>query len=420
MSQPPAADREQGSIAYLTHTYPNYSTTFTQDELRLLSNEGLSIQVYSLRRPPKAYMTPELSIELQRTTYLRPSPLLALLTSHMRTLRQKPRLYFKTLWKLLSASVSSPVEFLKSGRHFIEAIPFGEDCLANNIRTIHVQFADTAATYAAVAYHVYQIPYSVAIHAYDIFHHRFTNDIIRFRIEMAHYIRVISEFNKQWLLEHIGIQADKIEVIHCGVDVHKFNPVKPSKQAPVLILSVGRLTAQKGHQYLLEACRKLLDEDYHFSCKIIGSGPDEATLRAILTKLGLEGCSELVGVVPHSEITDYLAASTMFVLSCCQAEIGAMDGIPVALMEAMAMGIPVISTTVSGIPELIEDRVNGLLVPDKDSIALSHAIERLIQDEPLRRRLGQKGREKIMTEFNLDQNVSDLARRLPPPARSIA
>lgn len=357
-------------------------------------------------------MTTELQAEVERTRYVRPVSILTAVRSHGRALWKAPSRYIRTLLTVLSANVSSPLQVLKSLLHFLEAVCLGQEWTEADIKFVHVQFADTAATYAAVVYRLYEIPYSVAIHAHDIFENRYTIPLIQFRVGDARRIRVISEFNKNWLIEHAGIESEKIDVIHCGIDPNAFQRGDSPLASPPLILAVGRLVEYKGFIHLLRACRMLLDDGHAFACKIIGSGPERETLETSIQDLGLNDAVKLLGVVQHGDIRKYYEQAVIFVLPCCRASDGAMDGIPVALMEAMAMEIPVVSTKISGIPELIEDRVSGLLAPPEDHAALAQSLAMLLQDEALRSRLGRSARAKVLTNFHLEKNVAELAEML--------
>jgi glycosyltransferase involved in cell wall biosynthesis len=197
--------------------------------------------------------------------------------------------------------------------------------------------------------------------------------------------------------------------VRYGVDVHHFSPSdrRTRNERPV-ILAVARLAEKKGLPYLIKACKRLVDAKYDFRCLVVGGGPQEPLLRQLISKNNLASYVSLEGVVFQEHLRVYLEQADVFVLPCIVAADGDRDGIPNTLIEAMAMGIPALSTKVSGIPELIEHERTGLLVPEKDERALAEALGRLLDDEPLRLRLGRAGRQRVEQSYALDRNVEKL------------
>ncbi len=392
-------------IAYLTHTYPNYSTTFTRAEL-----DRLDVVPWSLRRPPAGYLTDEVAGEVGRTRYLRPLPLQRLVGANLRAAcGRRARRWWLNLLDLLEAAGPHPLEVAKTLRHVLEAVAWGEQLRHAGYRLVHVQFADSAATHACTVQRVFGIPYTVAVHAHDIFMRRFPRALSARRIGEAQAIRVISAYNRDWLQEHLGIPAERCEVIRCGVDPEQFTPTGPSEAEPPLLLAVGRLVDYKGFRFLLRACAELMRQGVPLRCRIIGSGPEEPRLRALHAELDLGDRVELAGVVPHRDMAGEFARAAVFVLPCCVGAGGEMDGIPVAMMEAMARGLPVVSTRLTGIPELVRDGENGRLVDPESVDQLAAALADLLADAELRTRLGAAAREAVVREYDLTTNTAELA-----------
>jgi glycosyltransferase involved in cell wall biosynthesis len=196
----------------------------------------------------------------------------------------------------------------------------------------------------------------------------------------------------------------KAIAIHHGLDLKRYSPAAKSHHPPVL-LSVGRLVEKKGLIYLLKACRRLKDQKQEFVCHIVGPGPDYQKLESLIAELSLQDTVKLWGGLPHDEVLEHYNQATLFVLPCIRGDDGSLDGIPNVLAEAMAVELPVVTTTVSGIPELVEDRVNGLLVPPRDEEALTSALARLLDDPVLCNQLGKEGRQTILKKFDINQNV---------------
>jgi glycosyltransferase involved in cell wall biosynthesis len=245
-------------------------------------------------------------------------------------------------------------------------------------------------------------------------HNSFFTDrvILREKATGARFIAAISEFTRRYLsdlfpedhLEH------KIHIVHCGLSPDDFAPPdpKPVNDVPTLLF-VAQLVERKGAPFLVEACRLLAESGVRFRCVIIGDGPQRGHLQQLVDQYALDEVVELKGMVFQEDLKEYLECADVFVLPCVTAANGDMDGVPVSLMEAMAMEIATVSTCVSGIPELIEDGVSGLLVPEKDAVALANALQKLLEDDELRLRIGKNGRQKVIGEFDINQSTAQLA-----------
>ena len=395
-------------IVYLTHTYPNYSTTFTRAEL-----DRLDVVPWSLRHPPREFLTGELKDEIERTRYVRPLGLGRIIVANVRAaLGRRAGRWWPSVLDLVWSAGPNVIEMAKTKLHFFEAVAWGEQLEREGCRLVHVQFADTAATYACTVHRVFGIPYTVAVHAHDIFMRRFPRALSRRRIGEARAIRVISEFNRRWLHENLGLDPERCEVIRCGVDPAAFTATGPSNAEPPLLLAVGRLVDYKGFRFLLHACHTLVERGLDFRCRIIGNGPEEAALQRQIEALGLHDIVELAGVVPHGEMVNEFARAAVFVLPCCEGAGGEMDGIPVAMMEAMARGLPVVSTRLTGIPELVHEGENGLLAAPEDPDGLAGALANLLIDGGLGKRLGECARRTVVAEYDLAANTAMLAAML--------
>jgi len=194
--------------------------------------------------------------------------------------------------------------------------------------------------------------------------------------------------------------------------LEQFHPPTPEKdedKGPLSILSVGSLVTKKGHKYLIQACRELKARGVNFRCTIIGGGHGEKALKQLIRECDLEGLVDLRGPRTQPEVLRAYQEHDLFVLACVVLSSGARDGIPVVLMEAMATQMPVISTPVSGIPELVRHEETGWLVPERDATAIAEAITRLAADKPLCQRLGRNGQALVEKEFEIQGNAAQLA-----------
>jgi colanic acid/amylovoran biosynthesis glycosyltransferase len=222
-------------------------------------------------------------------------------------------------------------------------------------------------------------------------------------------VATISEFNRRQLADLYGDKvASKVHVIRCGVDSTVFASPERTPSEVLNIVMVASLERRKGHAVLLEACRVLLDEGIAVSATLIGGGEEQAALSRRISELDLASSVTLAGPQPRPFVADALRAADVFVLPSITLESGKMEGIPVALMEAMATGLPVVSTPMSGIPELVTNEVHGLLVGEGDVPALASALRRLHGDAGLRARMGDAGRRRVMQDYDLTRNTTRL------------
>ena len=274
---------------------------------------------------------------------------------------------------------------------------------------VHAHFIYRAVVLAMVVGRLLDKPYSLTAHANSIFSKKI---LIREKILNARFSVTVSEYNKAYLLDnYAGLDPDKIHVLHPWVDVSHFTP-PPSRPAHerLHIVSVGRLVEKKGHGYLVEACDLLQKQGVDFECRIVGNGPLRAALEREIARYGLEQKVYLTGGQPQSEVLRLLSSwADVFVLPCVIAQDGDRDGIPVSLAEAMAMELPVISTDIVGIGELVQPGT-GMLVPPRDAGALAEALKAInAKGASSRAEMGQHGRAVIDAEFNLVKGTTHLA-----------
>jgi glycosyltransferase involved in cell wall biosynthesis len=297
--------------------------------------------------------------------------------------------------------------------HFAEGVYTAYLLRRREFHELHAHFVDRAAIVALVVQRLLGKPYSLSIHAGpDIF----VNPVLlREKIMEARHVVTCTLYNKSRVETIVGHDlSHKISCIHHGLDLSAYCPKPPVSNGRPLILSVGQLNERKGFVQLIRACRRLKDKGYDFTCHIVGGGPQAQELETLKAQLSLEDTVTLCGALRHEQVVEKYGQATLFVLPCIMSRAGNLDGIPNVLPEAMAMQLPVISTNISGIPELVEDQVNGLLIPPGDGVALVAAMARLLDEPALRAQLGQNGRQSIIEEFNVERNVWHFAATLWP------
>jgi glycosyltransferase involved in cell wall biosynthesis len=253
------------------------------------------------------------------------------------------------------------------------------------------------------------IPYSFTAHANDIFAPRdFVVSLAKLS-ENAGAVVTVSDYAVRLLQERFPQSAAKVHRVYNGVDLSRFRPADFGHSKPAMV-SIGRLIEKKGFSDLIRACTLLRSRGHPHICSIIGEGPLEESLRAQIIAEHLEQWVELTGPQTQAQIAERLAHATMFVLPCTREADGGMDNLPTVIMEAMAAGLPVVSTPLGGIPEMVEQGVSGELVPERDPEALCAAIERLIANPDQARRLGERGREIAREKFSIEKSARQLQR----------
>lgn len=395
------------TVVYFSREFPGLTTTFVYREVRALRRLGVTVRTISAWHPPIESLSAEARALVPETLYLLPARWGELIWMHLRYMFSRPRRYWSTLaWLTLLNRETVPNRF-RALLHFIYGLPAVaevERCRADHL---HADFADAPATLALVASRLTGKPFSFTAHAHDLFVHP---SLLREKLAAAQFAAPISDFNRRHLLTlNGGRAADKLPVIHCGLDLDEF-PFTPRRVPATrpIIAGVGRLVEKKGFRYLIEACRLLAERGVEHECRLVGDGPLKADLQARIEQARLNGRIRLYGALPQDRVRALLQEASIFVLSSVPAADGDQDGIPVALMEAMALGVPVISTTISGIPELIEHGVSGWLAPPRDAAALAEALIQMLTNPDWASALAQAARATIEREFDVNRNAARL------------
>jgi colanic acid/amylovoran biosynthesis glycosyltransferase len=280
------------------------------------------------------------------------------------------------------------------------------------VRHVHAHFAGMAARTAFWIGRFFPISFSVTAHANDVFVPRDFQIGLDKLVNAARLIVTETDYAERFLRERFPDSANRVHRIYNGLDLTLFKRADLSSTPP-LIVAVGRLIAKKGFVDLLRACRLLSERGKSFRCEIVGEGPLERELHEEIARLDLQDCVELPGPKPQTEIREHLAVASVFVLPSVIDPEGGMDNLPTVIMEAMAAGLPVVSTSIGGIPEMVIENETGFLVPPGDLAALASAIERVVDDRSLAQELGNAGCERAQRLFSIDKNVRELYALLP-------
>jgi glycosyltransferase involved in cell wall biosynthesis len=390
-------------LLYVVSLFPCWSETFIVSEIAALVAAGAEVRILSLKAPSERLVHPEAERLLPRVRHpLSPG---AAARRRAAALLAHPRALSSLALALGRALARHPLELAKSLEAVARAVEQLDWVREFDPDVIHAHWASYPSTAAMILGRLLGKPFGFTCHAHDIFVH---DHLLREKIESAAVPVTISRYNVEWLVEHVTARArERLTVIHCGVDLPNL-PFQDEGREEDLIVTVGRLDPIKGFDVLIDALAELKRQGRRLRCQVIGQGPLRPELQTRVDRQGLSELVELIGARPQVEVRAALRAATVFTLPSLIAPSGDRDGIPVSLMEAMAAGAPVVSTRVSGIPELIEDEREGLLVSPHDSQALAQALARLLDDAALRRRLAVAARARIEREFDAAREASKL------------
>ncbi len=394
-------------LAYIIGSYPALTTTFIDREILLLQSWGVDLKVISIRRSKSKLSAEQESIQ-RKVTYLLPVNFWHLLIAHLVFVTQKFRIFWGTLFYLLQRPHPNLKASLKTILHFGEGVYAAYWLRNDECEHIHAHFADRASTIALVASRLLGIRYSLTAHAMDIY----VNPVLLpEKISGASFVATCTAYNQAHLHALLSNGTrEKIKCIYHGLDTRPYQPTangRQTKDVPVL-LAVGQLKEKKGFTYLLQACQNLKEKGYQFKCQIVGDGPLKDDLESQISRHSLEDVVELCGALPHEKVIERYSQAAIFVLPAVTSSDGDRDGIPNVILEALAMQLPVVSTDHSGIPEVIVDGENGLLVKSKDVTALTAALTHLIEQPELRQHLGKNGRMTVLEKFDLPANIGAL------------
>jgi colanic acid/amylovoran biosynthesis glycosyltransferase len=403
---PPTASRP---IAYTVQTFPSLTITFIYREVMALRARGMDVTVFSTWRPKLDELSSDSVDLVEDTFYLFPRKALDFVFAHLYYLLARFPRYVRTLFFLLRQKAAGRQGRLRLVGHFVEAVYLAREMERRQVGHIHAGFASNPANLAFIISQLTGISFSFAAHANGIFADPM---MLQEKLAAAKFVIASTRYNKDFLLARCdGIDEDKIKVIYHGVPLEDFAPGENSRaeeEVPT-ILTVAQFREKKGLPVLVEACRILRDKGQAFKCCIVGDGPQRKHLEQLIDDYDLHDLVQLEGIVFQEHLKAYYQRASVFALPSMIAADGDRDGIPVTLIEVMATGCPVVSTTVSGIPELVEHGRTGLLVPPRDAEALADALLTLLKDKHLRQQMGQASRAKVVAQFDMKDSISRVA-----------
>lgn len=406
-------------LAVLLSRFPSVTETFILREVDELERQGQPVRLVPMLKesPPVIHEAarPWTSRALY-TKYISPG----IVGANLRAFVKRPLRYVSLLVRLILGTLAKPATLVRTVAIFPKSVFLAEQLSREGIRHVHAHFATHPTTMALVIAALSDITFSFTVHAHDI---QVDRSLLRWKLRETKFVRSISDFNKRFLEElYPGEARGKIMVVHVGIEPEKYEDnarrfsSTPSGVPKVLCVAAHR--PYKGLPVLIEACRILRDQGLTFRCDVLGTGPMTAELQRMIDDRGVGEVIALLGAKPEHVVAEMMGESTLFVLPSIIAADGQMEGIPVALMESMASGRAVVSTSISGIPELVEHGVSGLLVPPTDPAALATAMRTLLEDRERAREMGRRGQQKVRAEFTLPDCVAQLRARLESEVRA--
>lgn len=426
--------KDDVQIGYILKGYPRTSETFITNEIRLLEKMGMALSIFSVKKlegqqnhamvkdikAPVTYLPQADPLSEARFSRWVIDNVPKFSVSHALLFKKKPLAYLRALFECLVMSVQYRNGFFDLPREvfFKEFLQAGYIANAvmesGQIQHLHAHFCHGSTTIAMFASRMSGIPFSFTAHAKDIYLKELNpGNLLQKKMRRAEFLVTCTGANEEHL-QRLAPKGTKIHKIYHGLDTDLFassvqdSPIASDIDLPV-VLSVGRLVEKKGFDYLIKACAILKERGHSFRCQIVGGGDGYTeTLINLIKELGLEDTVRLLGAVTQEELREIYQKATLFALPCLVVDNGDRDGIPNVLVEAMSMRVPVISTDISGIPELIDNNDNGLLVPEKNALAMADAIERLLINPGLRQQLGDAGRARVCKDFDSQITTLDL------------
>lgn len=404
-------------VGYLLSRYPAISHTFFLKEVVGLRDRGVVVEVASVNPPdrPRIELPQQEATEADRTFYIKPTNLFTGGLEVLLLAIRHPLVVLRGLNTALRLGGWDLKRLAFTIFYLAEALLVGNWMRRRSISHLHVHFGGAVASVGMLTAKAWRIPWSLTLHGPDEFFDQ-EHFFLRQKIESASFVICISDFCRSQVLRIAPeLDDERLETARLGVNCEALCPSTalrtPGQTAcgewpismPLKLVCTGRMVPAKGHRILLEALALALKSGTDFSCTLIGDGPERPYLQALAKRLGVADRIRFLGAMAHELTLSEVARADVFVLASFA------EGLPVALMEAMALGIPCISTTIAAIPELIHDMESGLIVSPANATALCDAIRRLAHDPELRLQLGRNARAMVETRYNLARNLDLLA-----------
>lgn len=397
-------------VGYVVKMYPRLSETFIVDEIRAVEAAGVEVSIFSLRSPSDGHFHRDLS-QVRATAHYLPafgsSSALAAMDI-IGELGIEPGAVAEALDFLRRLLPNRQIGVLTQALHLSRAVH------RHRLDHLHAHFMTIAAHTAYLAHLFTGVPFTVTAHAKDVFRHTVDVDIFRTVAEAARTVVTVCDVNKSYIEDHILDGAGRVERVYNGVFLDEPSPT--GERDPGLILAVGRLVEKKGFDRLIRACHLLRQRGVDFQCVLVGDGEDTDALASLVDSLGLGAEVHMAGALPRDEVLALMNRARVIAAPCLEGEDGNRDALPTVLLEALAVGLPIVSTRLGGIPEIVDDGVHGLLVDPGDEIGLADALQNLLTDDELWMRCRLACRPRAAARFDRSRTAIDLLSNFFPAA----
>lgn len=385
-------------IAYVVKRYPRFSETFIVNEILAHEAAGTEVSIFSLYAPNDTHFQDAISRVRASVTYLTADGLRGI-----------------DLWNAIEGVASELPVIWRSmdrargcdARTVYQGVLLAREIVRRGITHVHAHFATSASEVAMLAAAWARVPFTVTAHAKDIYHESVSIPRLQHVLGLAHGVVTVSDFNVEYLTDTVGIERHRIARIYNGLDLGHFAYRAPVARSP-RIIAVGRMVAKKGLDDLVRACALLRDRGVTFECVLVGGGTEETPVRRLISEHRLEQYITLPGPLPQHRVIEEVQRAAVFAAPSIVAGDGDRDGLPTVLLESMALGTPVISTDIVGIPEVVRHDDTGLLVPEHNPASLADALQTLLESPALQLRLARNARALIEREFDVRQNTETL------------
>jgi colanic acid/amylovoran biosynthesis glycosyltransferase len=396
------------TVGCLVSQYPAPSHTFIRRELDALRRRGISIDTFSVRSPRSEEITSDVDRrEFEHTWYILPARPLELLCAHGRTLCGHPIQYVKTFRLALQHRVPGVRALGHALCYFAEAILLAVELKKRNITHLHNHFANPAAIVGLLASRFLQISWSLTLHGISEFDYP-AGLLLAEKVEAANFVTCASFFVRAQAFRIINPDHwHKLFVARCGLELSKLEEHRylQGPRTRIRFVAVGRLTPEKGQIGLVDAFARVIGSGLDAELFLLGEGPERSRIEQRIRDTSLGGRFQLLGRAPEAQTLGAIASADVFVLSSF------MEGLPVVLLEAMALGIPVIAPALAGIPELVRHAETGLLFTVGDWMDLAASMKRLAEDKTLRARLAENARQHVRIDFDIDRVIEPVVKR---------
>jgi colanic acid/amylovoran biosynthesis glycosyltransferase len=394
-------------IAYLISQYPTSSHTFIRREVNALRARGIPLETFSVREPSPAERTSEQDrAAYEETFYVLPAALGPMLRAHVEMLAKRPLGYARTLRLALRHRVPGAKALAWSVFHFAEAMVLANELERRKVEHVHNHFANSGATVGFLATRYLGLPWSLTLHGISETDYP-AGVLLGAKLEAARFVACVSHFGKAQAMRTIPAEHwQKLLIVRCALELAGLPTRSPRPAGAALrVICVGRLSPEKGHVGLLEAFAKARARGVNAELVLVGDGPELSRIKRRISELQLDEHVQLRGRLAEPETLAEVAASDVLVLASF------MEGLPVVLMEGMALGLPVIAPRVAGVPELVEDNVHGLLFTPAAWDELAECLYTVLSNAALREAFGRAGQSKVAAEFEINKAVQPLVSR---------